>query len=268
MRYKTWIAGHNYRWLFWAFGVIATLLGVLMYWMTLDRAPEQSWTSYPISRANVDSLEDFSRLLTTDADLTLTVVGDSTGNGKNEWVHIVAQRIAHSNRHVVVNDWNVDKQGYTEFTEYGNSASPKLTIWNGSVPGLASRFGYENWSKLNPGTPDLVIVNHGHNEPDSESAIDGISRIVRLSHLDVTRRTAVAIILQNPRVDRESGRLESIITALRDAPDLRDVEKIDIHSTFVQEGNYADLLVADGFHPNQAGENIWAQAVCTRLQVA
>ncbi|HJP67621.1 MAG TPA: SGNH/GDSL hydrolase family protein [Sphingomicrobium sp.] len=254
------------RKLYWGAAFLAALLvGCLLYWVNPTHRNTEGPIAHPQSTTGLLQLSDFTKLLSRKTPIDILVIGDATGNGPDDWVHLLARRIADTGRYVAIRDWNLDASGYGEAVYYGAKDGKAVSIWNGSVSGLPSSYAADRWRDFAPKPNDLVMINHGHNETNAETAVEGISRLVRLSRTEVTRHTTVAVILQNPRIDRESARLAAIVSELRRSPDLSNAEEIDVNSAFAAQPNLGELLSSNGFHPNQRGEELWAQVVSDRL---
>jgi lysophospholipase L1-like esterase len=68
------------------------------------------------------------------------------------------------------------------------------------------------------------------------------------------------VVMQNPRTDAEAGRLQEIVKEQRLQFQYSEAALIDVYSAFEQSGDVAALInPADGLHPNDAGERLWAQ---------
>jgi hypothetical protein len=204
--------------------------------------------------------------LSTDQPYTISVLGDSTGNATNEWVHIAARKIAADyNRQVTVHDWNMDTMAYAKTTVYGSG--PPATIWNASGPGKSAQWSAQNFPAMVPDPVDLTIVNHGHNDP--RDAVPGIGALVNLAYDKGTG--GVVVLTQNPRLgDPVRAKLEAD-TYQQIAATFNDrrlgVMVIDVFSTFPTGDALKGMLIADGIHPNDAGEQLWADTVEAGLQL-
>ncbi|WP_179276457.1 SGNH/GDSL hydrolase family protein [Rhodococcus sp. 14-1411-2a] len=200
------------------------------------------------------------RLLAPE-DLTIAVVGDSTGNGKDEWVYMLGEQLARLGKGVLIHDWSIDTDSYVTETKLGPGGAPVVTIWNGSASGKPSQYSIDNYRALVPEAPDLLIVSHGHNDGPSNSA-GNVRRIVRNVTAAGDGRDAI-VVLQNPRVDQKAQSQNEVVESQRAlfAADNMPTAVIDVYGAYMQTPDLASLLNEDGFHPNLAGEQLWAQTV-------
>ncbi|WP_143546787.1 SGNH/GDSL hydrolase family protein [Rhodococcus sp. 06-235-1A] len=193
----------------------------------------------------------------------MTVVGDSTGNGEAEWVYILAQHLSRLGRSVLIHDWDPDLNQYTTESKFGPGGVPTLTIWNGSAAGKNTVYSQANWDALVPETPNFVVFSHAHNQTDVSQGVSGVTQMVRRTLPD----TAVAVILQNPRLDDAADRQAATVAALRKQFESEAARPalIDVWTAFQQAPDLAPLLEPDRFHPSRAGEELWEQVVSTAL---
>lgn len=203
--------------------------------------------------------------LASDRPFVITVLGDSTGNQPTEWVGLIAQRIADEyGRVVTMHNWSPDANRYVSDTVFGTAGAP-VVIWNGSAAGKTAQYSIEWFSTLSPEASNLTIINHGHNSPLAAS--DGIKQLTDMAYAEGTDE--VAIVLQNPRADKpdraalEAETFKQIGQRFGDPTSPTDV--IDVFSAFPTDDSLRDLLEQDGIHPNQAGQQLWADTVASAL---
>ncbi|CAA0078343.1 Uncharacterised protein [Mycolicibacterium vanbaalenii] len=253
-------------------GKIAVLLAVLLTLVGCQReqpAYESRYTEPPattVAERPTFDVTSVNTALSGTQPYTVSVLGDSTGNWINEWVHLVAQRIAAAyERQVTVHDWNPDSGEYGRDTVYGQGAP--VTIWNAAGPGESTQWSIQNFQEQVPGPVDLTIINHGHNDP--KGAVSGIDRLIGMSFRKGTG--GVVVLTQNPRID-EPGRAQleaDTYTQIRDEfnnPN-RGTVVVDVFAAFPQGDALLPLLERDRVHPNEAGSRLWADAVATGLQL-
>jgi hypothetical protein len=204
--------------------------------------------------------------LRTKRPYTIQVLGDSTGNARNEWVHLLSHQIADRyHRRVTVHDWQLaddgGEGGYQLTTVYGQG--PQVVVWNASGPGKDAQWSLAGYDDMVPDTPDLTLINHGHNNP--VNAVSGITNLVAMAHHRGSK--GVVVVLQNPRVDKpERAKLEAdtyrkvgravagsaVVVDVFDAYPTTDVDK---------------LLLPDRIHPNDEGQQLWADTVAAALDL-
>jgi len=200
---------------------------------------------------------------------TLGVLGDSTGNGTDEWVYLTAEAMSVKyHRPVTIHNWNIDNNTYADATVVGEGAGKPIVIWNGSASGKNMEYSYQHRAVMIPEQPDLVIVNHGHNLGTAQEARVGSYKLVDWVTNAWEKSPAVAVTLQNPRTDKVADKHAAVVQSLRDQWTGAPVALIDAWKAFKDATpNTASLLRDDSFHPNPAGEVVWAEAVKRALGV-
>lgn len=193
---------------------------------------------------------------------TLQVVGDSTGASPVRWVYVLATRMsAKYDRPVVIHDWNVTSNSYATETTVGDGTGAPIVVWNGSASGKGAQYSLDNWAVMTAQRPDLVVVNHGLNMPDVQSARTGAQSIVDRVVSQWPEPPAIALTVQSPRTDKAAATEEAITNALRQAWTGSPVTVIDVNQAFKAAGDPAPLLIGDGLHPSVKGAAIWADTV-------
>ena len=208
-----------------------------------------------------------NRALEGDRPYTISVLGDSTGNYVDEWVHILARHIAAAyGRTVAVRDWDVEQNAYQVEQEHLYGTGVPVTVWNASSAGKSAEYSLENYPKMMPQPTDLTIISHGHNSPNG--AAKGVVRLVDMAYRNTTPGGGVMVVLQNPRTDKFADQRTKVTDQLRQMysgkPDT-GVVLLDVNSAFTAAPDLPALLRPDGIHPNAAGSQVWADAVVQQL---
>jgi microcompartment protein CcmK/EutM len=199
---------------------------------------------------------------------TLSVVGDSTGAGSERWPHLLAVSMsAKYGRPVILHNWSTDTNAYGAPETVGAGQGQPIVIWNGSASGKNAAYSLANWAAMAPERPDLLIVNHGHNQGSAQEATSGAYDIVDRATNQWPNPPAVAVTLQNPTTDQNAARQESIVAGLRTEWTGKPVTLIDAMQAFKAAPNLGSLLNADGLHPDAAGSVVWVEAVKHALGV-
>lgn len=189
--------------------------------------------------------------------LSISVLGDSTGNERGEWVDLYAQHLAKYGT-VTVHFWDSAIEAYGPRTETYPGPARQIVVWSGSMPGASQKYGLENLNEMQPERPSFVMYNYGHNQVS-----DGASAATwRLATAIEERWGKVdeVVILQNPSQNtrqlysaRSVGELQGFAARFG-----RPV--IDVQGAFTKAGNLSALL-GDDVHPNPAGSRLWADTV-------
>jgi hypothetical protein len=210
--------------------------------------------------------EVMARLSNASQPWTMTVIGDSTGNAEDEWVYLSAESLGEQyDRPVIVHNWSVELNRYDSETSVGQGSGEPIIVWNGSASGAPPTYSNEHRETLAPQPSDLVIINHGHNMGDVENDMNELSEIADWVMSNQESAPALAVTLQNPRLDEQADRQAQIAELLEGAWPDRGAAVIDVRSAFNDFGDISVLVQPDGFHPNTEGEVIWAETVLTAL---
>lgn len=193
---------------------------------------------------------------------SLAVLGDSTGNGPDEWVYLLAAELSEKHKRPVdIHNWILESNKYGTTTRVGSGSNAPITIWNSSASGQSAKYTLSHFDVAVPKKTDAVIISHGHNNAlDASVDIANLTNRVRETWKEAP---ALAITLQNPRTDARDSQGRALASALRQKWGSRaDVELIDVRAAFEAEPDI-DILVspADSLHPTPAGSRVWADAV-------
>lgn len=234
----------------------ATVLVALLGCVTDDSLPAEARVEQrvrPIEKARQTFAEP----------VTVSVLGDSTGDSPFDWVTVWAQRLA-SRRAVTLHTWNPYADRW-EAPQRLSGQGPRVTIWNYSVPGSTAA-QVPSLRRAQPERPDLVIYNFGHNNhtEDHGPELQALSR-------RVTGRWRVdpvpVAISQNPSVGAYSQRQAATMRVLRRevGPKL-GIPVINVTYAFHAAPGSLRRLLLDTTHPNEAGGRVWARAVGEALR--
>lgn len=209
--------------------------------------------------------ESVSRLADTSKPWTMTVMGDSTGNETTEWVHLVTRRMAqYSGRPATIHTWNVETNTYDSAADISGVGEP-IIVWNGSASGESAKYSLEHSADLAPERPDLLVVNHGHNQWDGDRAETEIDSILDWAKDAWDVPPALAITLQNPKMGDRADAQEQIVKRISETwAGKDDIVIIDVHAAFMEAGNL-ETLMRDEVHPNEHGSQLWAETVWQEL---
>lgn len=207
----------------------------------------------------VTSLPDIKAMVKGTAPLTVSVLGDSTSNDTDEWVHLWAQHLAHDAT-VTVLTWKEDAAIWPSVT-YGKG-SRQITIWNGSMPGSSGMYARVKFETIQPANVGLIIYNYGHNASPSGVVAD-IDTLQRMAQTRNGAGVPFVVTLQN--ASRGAYRMVSAtaVDELRPWTAVRGVPIIDV-AVAIRSQNL-DALLLDEVHPNPKGSIIWADVVAETL---
>lgn len=207
-----------------------------------------------------------------DRPWTLTVIGDSTGTGAAGWVHYLGKRLVEAyQRPVTIYDWDLDCACYdqTSATDYptepGSTAAARIVIWNGSASGKTGAYALEYFDEMVPEDPDLVIINHGHNNGTSREAVDEIDQLASTLTNLFGADLPIFITEQNPRFDFGAEKAQTTAKLLESEFGGGPYALIDIFDEFGATGDLESVLTEDGLHPSEPGNVLWAAVVARAI---
>lgn len=196
------------------------------------------------------TIGDARSALGSEGSRTL-VLGDSTGDHPEEWVHVWAQ-----SQDLPVAAWRTQSEdGY-------DSESPETRVWSGSMPDATAAYPTEHWDAMWPAEdPDLVVLNLGHAYDSAEEAAPDLESL-RKDLAERVPQAPIVVILQNPRADDANAETrEAIAEWATDA----GLPTIDIAQAFAESDLLPADLRIDEFHPSQAGTELWVATVSEAL---
>lgn len=209
---------------------------------TKSSAPEQADGEWTMDQAREAFAADGSRIL---------VLGDSTGNDLEEWVHqwgeleglpVASWQMEYENRYV----------GETDATR----------IWSGSMDRATADYPLEHWDAMWPDpAPDLVLLSYGHFHESGEQAVAALEDL-RSALAERAPETPLVVVLQNPQVDDRNAATREAIAAWADESGL---PTIDVAEAFEESDYYPADLRLDELHPSPAGSQLWAETVADAL---
>lgn len=208
----------------------------------------------------VDKLRD------REATVTITILGDSTGDADDEWVARLAQGIsAKYDRTVAYSAWDIATAAYAPSQNFGRGeAAGAVSIWNGSAAGQGPFYSQTHLREMAPEPSDLIIISHGHNFTDPAGGAAKEAQLASLAASEWDNSPQMVIVLQNARTTRatvQDANMSSLSAVFADT----EYTVVDVYAAFKAEPNLAGLLLDDGVHPNAAGQTLWFETVVDSL---
>lgn len=202
------------------------------------------------------------KVLQGAADVVIVIFADSTGDTTSESSYIFAEWLAGAYPSHTVEYYLNSGSGFGAATTIATgSGSRTIKVYNNAVSGarleqwMATRYA----AALGALTPDLVIINDGHNRiglANSFSVYKALLQGVQQILLDKPG-TPIAITVQNPRRD-DSDYDDDVAPGIRDlAAQLPGITVIDVFARFLEANKDAGYY-ADNVHPNASGHStLW-----------
>ncbi len=209
------------------------------------------------------ALGEVRALIAGDEPIVISVLGDSTGNGPNEWVARWAKSIGQSGSTVTVHYWDETTSAYGDDVTYG-TGSRAVEIWNGSMPGKNATNALRILSDLQPVEPDLIVYNFGHNiGPEPVATTYG--KIQAAAEEEWGGSPLRAAMLQNPATGDREAPTKGSQDNVSNWASRNDVPLVNVRDAFLKNSEWAADYMIDAVHPNDNGSQVWAEAVISTL---
>lgn len=206
-------------------------------------------------------LANIKALVTGSEPLTISVLGDSTGNSTGEWVDLWAKDLTRYGT-VTLHLWDEKAHTWLPTPTVYEGGERAITIWNGSQPGSHFAYALQRIDTMVPEQPSFVIHNYGHNKATKRVDAGAMDLLAAVDQKWGT--TPAVLVLQNPsRNSRQMFSAESV-SLLRDWAARTGYPTVDVNAAFVAPGPI-DALLVDDVHPNPAGSRIWADTIKAAL---
>ena len=221
-----------------------------------------------LTSSNVSVL--LRKLMTLQEDAVIVVISDSTGNGDDRFIYQLAGLVAPLwSRHTVeFYQWGTTDYGGATTLQTGSSGF-KLQWYNCAVSGKTTAYTMgDKWANaVASKRPDLIIINHGHNQTTYTTNNDNFRQNVEgamRSLVEMLRHSVpdagVIANLQNPTkavagVGQQirAGVYASLFGRLGGGT-------VDTLSLFLNaDGSVDETLLADNAHPTTAGSTLQAK---------
>ncbi|MDR6505636.1 SGNH/GDSL hydrolase family protein [Arthrobacter oryzae] len=197
----------------------------------------------------------------TDA-LTISVLGDSTGDEPGEWVDLWARHLSKRGT-VTLHFWDAATNDWKAHPIVYPGPDRAITVWNGSRSGASHAYPLEHLDRIQPSRPSFTVLSFGHN-PAPERADRGAAELLAAADAKWAARVPAAIVLQNPSEGLWEKQTADSVAALRSWAPGAGYPTIDVNEAFRVHRGLPDLLT-DDVHPNSAGQRLWADTVAAAL---
>ena len=246
---------------------VGLVVGVVV--MTTDgsdeRPPAATGTASPLASPSGSSTPspspspttpptDAQDLFARDAPVTVSVLGDQTGDGEGEWVWTLAELLGRD-RQVTLHQLDPqDPTVYAREARFGSSGQ-KVTVYNGSRVDAGADYGARRLAFLSPKRPDLVLLNYGRNDSPAKVAarLDKTAKAVR----STWPKALVAVTLQPPTTSEDSAEVRKAVLAWAKK---RDVAVVDVARRFLERGDAGSYVSArDPSVMSSRGDALWGR---------
>lgn len=222
-----------------------------------------SATPSPTETVAGGSLGAVQTLIAGDEPIVISVLGDSTGNGPNEWVARWAKRIGEAGSTVTVHYWDDVAGAYGDDATYGSGARD-VEIWNGSMPGKNATNALQIREDLQPVEPDLIVYNFGHNIGPEPVDVT-YSKLQAAAEEQWGAPILRAAMLQNPAHGTREAPTKGSQDRVAGWASRNDVPLVNIRDAFTENPDWIADYMLDEVHPNDTGSQVWADRVIAAL---
>ena len=207
-----------------------------------------------------------SALNDAQSNLSILVVGDSTGNGPDEWVDLMCAWIASVWPAYTVRRylWDNVSKSYSSPVDFNVGASAfVLSVWNCSVAGskVDENLGASFSSAFVDKAVDLLIVNHGFNY-QTGIPYGGLLGAYAAGVESILREYPSAGVVMFAQPPRRLDELQSInVRAVMEYSAIRGFDVADVYSDFIKNGRPVSWYLADNLHPSSEGSTRYLEAL-------
>jgi hypothetical protein len=201
-------------------------------------------------------------------DVTILILGDSTGDGADRWPNQLALQLpAMFPTHTIkYTTWNSTVYNALTTVATGTGAQT-ITVYNASISGANTLFPLGGrWAAMVAGisSPDVTFLNYGHNQGTASDSWKADYLSLTESVSDTCPGAGVVLILQNPST---VGTTQASRNAVYDQiARQRGFGTINVWQSFIDYGpTWTTDLMADTVHPNAAGSLLWTAQVVTAM---
>jgi hypothetical protein len=211
----------------------------------------------PTDPASVAGAAD---LATADRAITISVLGDGTGDEDGEWVQVLARMLGETRRVTLRTLDESDPTRYTGKETFGTDG-PATTIYNGSRKGSSADYAAPRLDFLVPKKPDVVILNYGRDDTASDIAeqLSGTYDAIRSAW------PSVPVLVTLQAQDRDDA-IEPVRATTEEWATEHGLPTIDVAGAFAQVGDPNRFVsVLDPPSVNSKGGRLWARTVLAAL---
>lgn len=208
------------------------------------------------------TVRDLRAMVSSPDALTISVLGDSTGDEPGEWVDLWARDLSKRGT-VTLHFWDAATGHWKAHPTVYPGPDRPITVWNGSRSGASYAYPLEHLDRIQPSLPSFTVLSFGHN-PAPRRADKGAAELLAAADAKWATRVPAAIILQNPSLGLWEQQTTGSVAALRAWAPGAGYPAIDVNAAFRAHGGLPELLT-DDVHPNSAGQRLWAATVSAAL---
>jgi hypothetical protein len=221
-------------------------------------------TPSPSSSTAPASLAEARSVLARSSDVTVSVLGDGTGDSPTDWVTRWARALGVS-RSVRLHRWLPDSRTWSsDVVTFGSPGQPQVSIWNCSQPYAKADFPADRIGNVQPEKPDLVLYSFGHSD-SADSVTDHLSSTIAAVRTKWGTDIAGVVILQNPGRWSLRKDQDRTLSALRTWAAASEQPTIDVAKAFVDSPSPSSELMRDDTYPSASGSLLWEQTVAKAL---
>lgn len=242
-----------------------------------SQSPSASTSSPPSGSASATpgagGLAAAQAALNGSQPVRILVLGDGSGDAGDEWVSLWARDLA-ADHTVAYAGWNSSTQGFDPAKRQGNG--PEISLFNASHDDATVAEAARDLDQIRRGasgsaTPtlsadptEIVVISFGYQESPGKFAQD-LQKLA--GQLD--SGTPVLVVNQAPQKGAQANVQRQRARAATDWADKNNYGAVDVFAAFIAAPEpLAQLLDSQGALPNARGQQVWADAVASRLAAA
>jgi lysophospholipase L1-like esterase len=211
------------------------------------------------------TMANIRTLLAGDKPVKIVVIGDGTGAdfgsvGDKRWARLWAESLA-AQRAVSIR-LRQDSGDYGPPTTVSSKATAPIEFYNASDrPGRLADITRAA-DRLIPADADLVIINVGHNEADTDlgANLDAFWKELPTGSMGL-------VMVQNPQ-NGQGARAHRLRTwTINEWAERNRVPFVDVYTAFIRAPEpLTELLLADSTNPSPRGAEVWRDALLAALR--
>jgi hypothetical protein len=217
-------------------------------------------TAAPVTSAGM--LGTIQTTLKGSDPLVISVLGDSTGNGPEEWVAKWSRHLTAYGT-VTLHQWNAEANDWNPTPTVFPGGPRPIEVWNGSHPGKTYTYPLERLDMIQPAKPSFVVLNFGHNIAAKPADV-GSAELMAAVDAKWGGSVPAAVTLQNPALGSREQPTAGSVAALSQWTAQTGYPAINVNAAFKKAPDLQSLLL-DELHPNDAGTALWTETVIATL---
>ncbi len=226
-----------------------------------------------LNRSGVAATQRLQWLITRAVeDVSVVLVGDSTGVGNSAWFRVLVGLVAPSwpTHTVRYRDWNDTTGVYNSATTVQTGSGSRIVdFYNASVASTNTAHAIAQYfdTRVAAIQPTVLVVSHGHNEGISSTTRDrSIAAMLTLTETITAACPDTEIILVGQNPETNNTNIDRAVGWYSTIAEMRGYGFMSTTQAFRDDARWAlgtggGGIMTDTIHPNNAGYTLWAQTL-------